>query len=205
MLAGKCLLRWLPEFLPLVEHFARLLTHFIYLQWQALLRAPFTPTFMHIWVCVLCFCDDGGIHRYWCKVICSRMYVSMCLLRCVYIYNNVPTPSYYIHSIYLTHYIGTTRTYRTPAFWGYSPPPHDYPYYWVLLDPRWKEDKVKVTNLNNLAKFLIFECWNTLYRWHTLWSCLIRCANMKWIQRVLLKIQSGYNSVLRLTDNVKQV
>ena len=28
-----------------------------------------------------------------------------------------------------------TRTTRTPAFWGYPPPPHDYPYHWVILDP----------------------------------------------------------------------
>ena len=40
-----------------------------------------------------------------------------------------------------------TRTTRTPAFWGYLPPPHDYPYHWVILDPKSKEDKVKVTNL----------------------------------------------------------
>ena len=39
-----------------------------------------------------------------------------------------------------------TRTTRTPAFWGYPPPPHDYPYHWVILDPKSKEDKVKVTN-----------------------------------------------------------
>ena len=48
-----------------------------------------------------------------------------------------------------------TRTTRTPAFWGYPPPPHDYPYYWVILDPKSKEDKVKVTNLKNLPKFQI--------------------------------------------------
>ena len=35
---------------------------------------------------------------------------------------------------------------------------------------------------------------------HTFWSCLIRCANMKWIWQVLLKIQSGYESVHRRTD-----
>ena len=31
-----------------------------------------------------------------------------------------------------------TRTTRTPAFSGYSPPPHDYPYYRVILDPKSK-------------------------------------------------------------------
>ena len=38
-----------------------------------------------------------------------------------------------------------------------TPLPHDYPYYWVLLDPKSKEDKVKVTNLKNLPKF---KCFN---------------------------------------------
>ena len=40
------------------------------------------------------------------------------------------------------------------------PPPHDYPFYWVILDPKSKEDKVKVTNLKILPKFYIFEFWN---------------------------------------------
>ena len=47
----------------------------------------------------------------------------------------------------------TTRTTRRPAFWGYPPPPHDYPYHWVILDPMSKEDKVKVTNFKNSLKF----------------------------------------------------
>ena len=51
----------------------------------------------------------------------------------------------------------TTRTTRTPAFWGYPPPPHDYPYHWVILDPKSKEDKVKVTNLKNSTKFQILK------------------------------------------------
>ena len=42
---------------------------------------------------------------------------------------------------------------RTPVFWGYSPPPNDYPYSWVILDPKSKEDTVKVTNLKKLPKF----------------------------------------------------
>ena len=45
-----------------------------------------------------------------------------------------------------------TRT-RTPAFWGYPLPPHDYPLYWVILDPKSKEDKVK--NLKNLPKLRV--------------------------------------------------
>ena len=35
---------------------------------------------------------------------------------------------------------------------------------------------------------------------HTFWSCLISCANMKWIRCVLLKIQSGHDSVHWRTD-----
>ena len=39
----------------------------------------------------------------------------------------------------------STRTTRTPAFWEYPPPPHDYPYYWFISDPKskkiWKECK----------------------------------------------------------------
>ena len=46
-----------------------------------------------------------------------------------------------------------TRTTRTPAFWGYPPPPNDYPYHWVILEHKSKEDKVKVTNLKNSPKF----------------------------------------------------
>ena len=49
-----------------------------------------------------------------------------------------------------------TRTTRMPAFWRYPLPPHDYPYYWFILDPKSKEDKVKVANLKNLTKLKIF-------------------------------------------------
>ena len=91
-----------------------------------------------------------------------------------------------------------TRSTRTPAFWGYPPPPNDYPYHWVILDPKSKEDKIKVTNLKKLAKISNF--WNGHYTRHTFWSCLIRCANIKWIRWVLLKIQSGHDSVHRRTD-----
>ena len=93
-----------------------------------------------------------------------------------------------------------TRTTRMPAFWGYPPPPHDYPYYWVIMDPKSKEDKVKFTNWKNSPKLQIFEFCNKHYRQHIFWSCLIRCANMKWIRWVLLKIQSRHDSVHRRTD-----
>ena len=52
------------------------------------------------------------------------------------------------------------------------PPPQDYPYYWVLLDPKSKEDKVKVTNLKNSPKFQFFKFWNKHYTKHTFSSCL---------------------------------
>ena len=70
----------------------------------------------------------------------------------------------------------------------------------IILDPKSKEDKVKVTNLKNSPKFQIFEFRNKHYARHTFWSCLIRFANMKWIRWVLLKIQSGHDSVHRRTD-----
>ena len=75
----------------------------------------------------------------------------------------------------------TRRTTRTPAFWGYPPPPHDCPYYWVILDLKSKEEKVKVRNLKDLPKLPIFEFCSKLYTRHTC-SCLIRCANIKWIR-----------------------
>ena len=56
---------------------------------------------------------------------------------------------------YVFPYI-TTRTIRMPVFWGYPPPPHDYQYYWVILDPKSKYDKVKVTKLKNPPKFSNF-------------------------------------------------
>ena len=49
------------------------------------------------------------------------------------------------------------RTTRMPAFWEYPRQPHDYLYYWFISDPKWKQDKVKVTNLKNLPKFQIFK------------------------------------------------
>ena len=57
----------------------------------------------------------------------------------------------------------------------------------------------------NLMKFNLpilhfFIFWKKLYTWHTFWSCLIRYVNMKWIRRVLLKIQRGHHSVHRWTD-----
>ena len=75
---------------------------------------------------------------------------------------NIPPPTLCV--------AGITRTTRTPVFWGYPPLPHDYPYYWFILDPKSIEDKVKVTNLKNSPKFQ------------------------------MLKIQRGHDSVHRRTD-----
>ena len=41
-----------------------------------------------------------------------------------------------------------TRTTRTTLFWGNPHPTHDYPYYQFILDPKSKQDKVKVTIWN---------------------------------------------------------
>ena len=46
----------------------------------------------------------------------------------------------------------------------------------------------------------ILEFGNNPYTRHTFWSCLIRCANMKWIRLVSWKIQSGHGFVHRRTD-----
>ena len=72
-----------------------------------------------------------------------------------------------------------TRTTRMSAFWEYPPLPHDYPFY---------------------GFYEILEIHNNLYTQHTFWSCLTRCANMKWIRLVLWKIQSGHDFVHRQTD-----
>ena len=61
----------------------------------------------------------------------------------------------------------TTRTTRTPAFWGYPPPPHDYPYYnQFILNPKSilltssyripSQNKVKAEKFEKLAKTLDF-------------------------------------------------
>ena len=64
----------------------------------------------------------------------------------------------------------------------------------------WTQDKVKVTILKKLSKIEIFKIFKNLNMWHTFWSWLIRCANMKWIRLVLWMIQSRHDSVHRQTD-----
>ena len=70
---------------------------------------------------------------------------------------------------------------------------HTIESYWI---PSQKKTKSKLQILN----LQIFLFWNGHYTRHTLWCCSIRCANMKWIRWVLLKIQSGHDSVHRRTD-----
>ena len=87
----------------------------------------------------------------------------------------------------------TTRTTRTPAFWGYPLPPHDYLYYWVILDPKSKDDKVKVTNLKKFAK--------TLHTTHLLGLLDKMCKyEMDPTSIVEDTEQTPYDSVHRLTD-----
>ena len=55
------------------------------------------------------------------------------------------------------------------VFWEYPPLPYDYPYDWFISDAKWKQDKVKVTNLKNLPKIQILECCKIiLHRTHFL-------------------------------------
>ena len=54
------------------------------------------------------------------------------------------------------------RTTRMPVFWGYPLLPHDYPYYWVILDPKSKEDKVKVKEFTKIS-----NVWNLKQILHT--------------------------------------
>ena len=97
---------------------------------------------------------------------------------------------------------GKTRTNRTPAFWGYPPPPHDYPPI-LFIDigsqvKTWQSQSYKFKEFAKTSNFLILK--KKIYTWHTFWSCLIRSINMKWIWLVLWKIQSRHYSVHRRTD-----
>ena len=77
------------------------------------------------------------------------------------------------------------------------PPPHDYPYYWVILDPKSKEDKVKVTNLKNSPKFHFFLNFETnlLKLLDKMWKYEMDLTSI-----VDVKIQSRNDSAHRRTD-----
>ena len=55
-----------------------------------------------------------------------------------------PILTYCQLDLYIKHHLNPNknRTTRTPAFWGYPPPPHDYPHYWVMLDPKSKQGRM---------------------------------------------------------------
>ena len=109
----------------------------------------------------------------------------------------------YLHTnhskTYPQHFSLIPERTRTPAFWGYPRYPmitHSIDSYWI---PRQTKTKSKLQIFKNLPKLQFLKYYNELCTWHTFWSCLIRCVNMKWIQLVL-KIQSGHYSVHRWTD-----
>ena len=68
----------------------------------------------------------------------------------------------------------------------------------LILDPKSKQS-YKFKEFDKTSKFWIKKK-KKHYTRHTFWSCLIWCVNMKWIRRVLLKIQSKPDSVHRQTD-----
>ena len=43
-----------------------------------------------------------------------------------------------------------TRTTRTPALWGYPPPSHDYPHYWI---PSQKNNRSRTENVTEQTQF----------------------------------------------------
>ena len=70
---------------------------------------------------------------------------------------------------------------------------HTIESYWIWVKRRQSQSYKK-----RICENLKF--WNKHNTWHTLWSCLIRSANMKSIRQVLLNLQSGHDSVHRRTD-----
>ena len=76
--------------------------------------------------------------------------------------------------------VDQTSTTRTPAFWGYPPPPYDFPYYWpvhfesqvhtidqFISDPKSKQgESRKIREI--CAKIEILELCYKLNMWHTL-------------------------------------
>ena len=82
--------------------------------------------------------------RYYCVIIASCARWDRIRLQCPamgniegnsvdrQLYNDPGTPCRIYDKIRWQLSIKPTRTTRTPAFWGYPPPPHDYPYYWPV-------------------------------------------------------------------------
>ena len=73
---------------------------------------------------------------------------------------------------------------RTPVFWD---TPHR-PMITHISDshkiptPNKTKSKLKKKKKKKMPKIQILQFCKKLYKWHTFWSCLIRCINMKWIQ-----------------------
>ena len=65
---------------------------------------------------------------------------------------------------------------------------HTIESYWIQVRRR-QSQNYKFKEFAKISNVLIL---NKHYTWLTFWSCLIRCANMKWIRWVLLKIQDGH-------------
>ena len=64
-----------------------------------------------------------------------------------------------------------------PASWEYLPLPYDYQYYWFILDPKSKHDKLKVKNLKHLSTFQILKFWHRqvlVFKWQLVCVCLIQ-------------------------------
>ena len=95
--------------------------------------------------------------------------------------------------------VGETRTSRTPAFWEY--PSRPMITHTITMDSYQIPCHNKTNSKLQIPKICqTFKFCNNLYTQHTFWSCLIRCANMKWIRLVSLwKIQSGHDFVHRRT------
>ena len=93
-----------------------------------------------------------------------------------------------------------TRTTRKPAFWGYPSPPHDYPYYWVISDPKSKEDIVKVTNLKNLPKITNFRISKQAFHATNLQKMLNKTGKYEMDPTSIVEDTVGHDSVHRRTD-----
>ena len=98
-----------------------------------------------------------------------------------------------------------TRTIRTPAFWDTPRRPmithHRFSQKWQLRVCKLNfrvckmpllmkipmihirsqvERRRQSSNFQKIAKKSNLKFCKILYKWHTFWSCLIRCINMKW-------------------------
>ena len=91
--------------------------------------------------------------------------------------------------VFIMTYQSVTRTTRTPLFWDTPHRPmitHTSDSHQI---PSQNKTKSKLQILKNCRKFKLCNFAKKLYMWHTFWSCLIRCINMKWIQPELQALQ----------------